>query len=50
MPAVGPGQPGAAPGDAAAADKKDAKKQTPTREDTSNAASEILRKYMRRPK
>lgn len=27
-----------------------AKKATPTREDTSNAASEILRKYMRRPR
>ncbi|HJZ55922.1 MAG TPA: FHA domain-containing protein [Gemmataceae bacterium] len=31
-------------------DKKDPKKSTPSREETSNAASEILRKYMRRPK
>ena len=30
-------------------EKKDPKK-VPTKEDTSNAASEILRKYMRRPK
>jgi pSer/pThr/pTyr-binding forkhead associated (FHA) protein len=50
MPAVDLGQPGAAQGGSAPDEKKDAKKQTPTREDTSNAASEILRKYMRRPK
>jgi hypothetical protein len=35
---------------AAAEDKKDSKKSGPTQEETSNAASEILRKYMRRPK
>jgi predicted component of type VI protein secretion system len=49
MPAV---TAGANPGDQSAAaklDEKDAKKM-PTREDTSSAASEILRKYMRRPK
>lgn len=33
-----------------AADKPADKKAVPTREDTSNAASEILRKYMRRPR
>jgi predicted component of type VI protein secretion system len=45
IPAVDAG--GAA---AESGEKKDAKKQAPTREETSNAASEILRKYMRRPK
>lgn len=45
MPTVNPGDPSAS-GD----DKKDPKKAPPTREDTSSAASEILRKYMRRPK
>jgi predicted component of type VI protein secretion system len=48
MPAVNAeGQPVGA--DAKADDKKDPKKIA-SREDTSNAASEILRKYMRRPK
>jgi predicted component of type VI protein secretion system len=37
--------------EAAAGEKKDEKKgATPSREDTSNAASEILRRYMRRPR
>lgn len=48
MPAVDLGQPGS--GEGATGEKKDSKKQVPTREDTSSAASEILRKYMRRPK
>lgn len=49
MPAVdASGNPLPAP-DAKADEKKDSKKVA-SREDTSNAASEILRKYMRRPK
>lgn len=35
---------------AAATDKKDDKKAIPTREGSSNAASELLRKYMKRPR
>lgn len=35
---------------AAATDKKDDKKPIPTREGSSNAASELLRKYMKRPR
>jgi len=46
MPAV---PPEGAAGAAKPEEKKDPKKM-PTKEDTSNAASEILRKYMRRPK
>lgn len=44
-----PGAEGAA-GEAKDGDKKDGKKAAPSREDSSNAANEILRKYMRRPK
>jgi pSer/pThr/pTyr-binding forkhead associated (FHA) protein len=40
----------AAAADAKAAEKPADKSKVPTREDTSNAASEILRKYMRRPR
>lgn len=50
MPSVQAGVAEGQSGDSKDGDKKDAKKATPTREDTSNAANEILRKYMRRPK
>lgn len=49
LPAVGPAPAEGQAGEAKEGDKKDAKKP-PSREDSSNAANEILRKYMRRPK
>jgi predicted component of type VI protein secretion system len=50
LPAVNPAGQEGQPGESKEGEKKDAKKSTPSREETSSAASEILRRYMRRPK
>ena len=50
MPAVNAGAEGSASGEAPKEGEKKDPKKVATREETSNAASEILRKYMRRPK